>query len=68
MDEIRFSDCPAAVQKTFLEESNAVGIGDVGKETKFGITIYAVVSRIYCSNASPVRSKTSVKLRSLRMR
>ena len=27
-----------------------------------------VVSRIYCSNASPVRPKTSVKLRSLRMR
>jgi hypothetical protein len=43
VDEIRFFDCPAAVQKTFREESKAVGIDDVGKETKFGITIYGAV-------------------------
>ena len=30
--------------------------------------LYPVVSRIYCSNASPVKSKISVRLCSLRMR
>ena len=32
------------------------------------LSLWTVVSRIYCSNASPVKSKTSVRLRSLRIR
>jgi len=33
----------------------------------FIIQFYTVVSRIFCSNTSPVKSKTSVRLRSSRM-
>jgi uncharacterized membrane protein YkoI len=39
-DEIKLSDCPAAVQKTFQREANGAKIEEVEKETEDGDTIY----------------------------
>jgi uncharacterized membrane protein YkoI len=41
--EIEFANCPDAVRKTFREESKDAKIGDVTKERKLGVLIYAAV-------------------------
>jgi hypothetical protein len=40
-EEVKYSDCPAAVRKTFREESKDAKINDVNKERKLGVTIYS---------------------------
>ncbi len=39
-DEIALEDCPAAVQATLKSESFGEKIADVGKDMKYGVTIY----------------------------
>ena len=48
--------------------ASAMGIKPKSPGSVATVSLYPVVSRIYCSNASPVESMTSVRLRSLRMR
>jgi hypothetical protein len=42
-DEIAFDRCPADVQSTFRREAFGVKIESVGKDIKYGVTIYEVV-------------------------
>jgi hypothetical protein len=42
-DEIPFDQCPAAVQATFRSEAFGAKIDTVGKDVKYGVTIYEAV-------------------------
>ena len=39
-DELRFADCPGAVQATFRREAFGEKVDAVGKDMKYGVTIY----------------------------
>jgi uncharacterized membrane protein YkoI len=44
--EIKFSDCPAAVQKTLKREANGANLETIDKETEDGKAVYEVAVKI----------------------
>jgi len=42
-DEVPLSECPAAVRKTFQEETRGAQVGGVGRKAKSGTTVYGAV-------------------------